>query len=65
MDLHGYDGLQLPTVRPLYGNEAPPAIGDEDMQVAAARYLNSRAWTVFGGSSEVQKNIIAKTVLRL
>jgi len=65
MDLHGYDGLQLPTARPLYGNEAPPPIGDEDAQVAAARYLNSRAWTVFGGSSEVQKNIIAKTVLRL
>ena len=65
MDLHGYDGLQLPTVRPLYGNEAPPPIGDADAQVAAARYLNSRAWTVFGGSSEVQKNIIAKTVLRL
>jgi alkylation response protein AidB-like acyl-CoA dehydrogenase len=65
MDLHGYDGLQLPTVRPLYGNEAPPPIGDTDAQVAAARYLNSRAWTVFGGSSEVQKNIIAKTVLRL
>lgn len=65
MDLHGYDGLQLPTVRPLYGNEAPPPIGDDDAQVAAARYLNSRAWTVFGGSSEVQKNIIAKTVLRL
>ncbi len=65
MDLHGYDGLQLPTVRPLYGNGAPPPIGDDDAQVAAARYLNSRAWTVFGGSSEVQKNIIAKTVLRL
>ncbi|MCW0197991.1 acyl-CoA dehydrogenase family protein [Sphingopyxis sp.] len=65
MELHGYDGLQLPTARPLYGNEAPPAIGDADAQIAAARYLNSRAWTVFGGSSEVQKNIIAKTVLRL
>ncbi len=65
MDLHGYDGLQLPTVRPLYGNAAPPPIGDPDAQIAAARFLNSRAWTVFGGSSEVQKNIIAKTVLRL
>lgn len=65
MDLHGYDGLQLPTVRPLYGNQAPPPIGDPEAQIAAARFLNSRAWTVFGGSSEVQKNIIAKTVLRL
>ena len=65
MDLHGYDGLQLPTHRPLYGNEAPPPVGDADAQVAAARYLNGRAWTVFGGSSEVQKNIIAKAVLHL
>ena len=65
MDLHGYDGLQLPTVRPLYGNEAPGPVGDAEAQIAAARYLNGRAWTVFGGSSEVQKNIIAKAVLHL
>jgi len=65
MDWHGYDGLQLPTVRPLYGNEAPAPVGDADALVAAARYLNGRAWTVFGGSSEVQKNIIAKAALHL
>lgn len=65
MDLHGYEGLQLPTVRPLYGNQAPAPVGDLGAQVAAARYLNSRGWTVFGGSSEVQKNIIAKAVLHL
>jgi alkylation response protein AidB-like acyl-CoA dehydrogenase len=29
------------------------------------RYLNNRAATIFGGSDEVQKNIIAKTVLGL
>ena len=28
-------------------------------------YLNNRASTIFGGSNEVQKNIIAKTVLGL
>jgi alkylation response protein AidB-like acyl-CoA dehydrogenase len=65
MDLHGYDGLQLPPERPLYGNEAPEPIGTREAQVSAARYLNSRAWTIFGGSNEVQKNIIAKTVLEL
>jgi alkylation response protein AidB-like acyl-CoA dehydrogenase len=36
-----------------------------DAQLAAPRYLNSRAWTIFGGSNEVQANIIAKTVLGL
>ena len=65
LDIHGYDGLQLPAERPLYGNEAPAPVGSLDAQLAAARYLNGKAWTVFGGSSEVQKNIIAKTVLQL
>ena len=65
MNLSGYDGLQLPAERPLYGNEAPEPVGTVDDQLAAGRYLNSRAWTIFGGSDEVQKNIIAKTVLRL
>jgi alkylation response protein AidB-like acyl-CoA dehydrogenase len=65
MDLFGYDGLQLPAERPLYGNEAPEPIGHRDAQLAAASYLNGRAWSIFGGSDEVQKNIIAKTVLGL
>ena len=65
MELHGLDGLQLPAERPLYGNEAPEPVGSVDAQMAAGRYLNSRAWTIFGGSDEVQKNIIAKTVLGL
>ncbi|GGB53383.1 acyl-CoA dehydrogenase family protein [Blastomonas aquatica] len=65
MEIHGLNGLQLPEERPLYGNEAPEPVGSIDAQMAAGRYLNSRAWTIFGGSDEVQKNIIAKTVLGL
>lgn len=65
MDMAGYEGLQLPLERPLYGPEALPALSDADAQGAAARYLNARAWTLFGGSDEVQKTIIAKTVLGL
>ena len=65
LDIHGYDGLQLPAQRPLYGNAAPAPIGSVEAQLSAARFLNGKAWTVFGGSSEVQKNIIAKAVLGL
>jgi alkylation response protein AidB-like acyl-CoA dehydrogenase len=65
VEIFGYDGLQLATERPLYGNESPEPIGSKAAQLAMPTYLNSRAWTIFGGSNEVQKNIIAKTVLGL
>ncbi|GGD79090.1 acyl-CoA dehydrogenase family protein [Croceicoccus mobilis] len=65
VDLFGPAGMQLPMARPLYGDNAPQALGCPRAQVAAPRYLNSRAWTIFGGTDEVQKTIIAKTVLGL
>ncbi len=65
LELLGLDALQLPLDRPLYGNEAPEPVGSEVAQVAMGKYLNNRASTIFGGSDEVQKNIIAKTVLGL
>lgn len=65
VEAFGLDGLQLATERPLYGNESPEPIGSKAAQMAMPTYLNSRAWTIFGGSNEVQKNIIAKTVLGL
>ena len=40
-------------------------VGEERFQTATATYLNNRASSVFGGAREVQKNIIAKTVLGL
>jgi acyl-CoA dehydrogenase len=36
-----------------------------DAQVAMARYLNMRAATIYGGSSEIQRNILAKAALQL
>ncbi|MBC7522617.1 MAG: acyl-CoA dehydrogenase family protein [Sandarakinorhabdus sp.] len=65
VETFGLDALQLATQRPLYGNESPEPIGSKPAQLAMPTYLNSRAWTIFGGSNEVQKNIIAKTVLGL
>jgi len=40
-------------------------VGPAYAETVTARYLNSRAASVFGGSKEVQKNIIAKAVLGL
>lgn len=65
LDAFGHAGLQLETRRPLYGNEAPEPIHSRAAQISAPRYLNSRAWTIFGGTNEVQAGIIAKTVLGL
>ncbi len=65
VDLFGYEAMQLPLERPLYGNDVPKHVGSRKAQIAMGRYLNSRAATIFGGSDEVQKNIIAKSVLGL
>jgi len=42
-----------------------PWVGPDYAETVTARYLNARAASVFGGSKEVQKNIIAKAVLGL
>ena len=42
-----------------------PPVGPAYAATPTARYLNARAATVFGGSSEVQRNILAKVALGL
>lgn len=64
-DLFGYYGLQLPLDRPLYGDGAPANVGCSAAQISLASLLNGRASTIYGGSDEVQKNIIAKRILGL
>jgi alkylation response protein AidB-like acyl-CoA dehydrogenase len=65
VDLYGDAGLQLEVARPFYGDNTPPPVHSRAAQMATPRYLNSRAWTIFGGTNEVQAGIIAKTVLGL
>ena len=37
----------------------------EEMLPVVPEYLNGRAYTIFGGSSEIQREIVAKMVLGL
>jgi alkylation response protein AidB-like acyl-CoA dehydrogenase len=44
---------------------AGPDVGPRGAAPAAARYFNNRKLSIFGGSNEIQKNIIAKMILGL
>ena len=41
------------------------AIGPADAEGSAGRYFNNRKTSIYGGSNEIQRNIIAKVVLGL
>ncbi len=57
----------LPYVRDQYVEDFPDdmRVGDGAETFAALTYFNDRKVTIFGGSNEIQKNIIAKHVLGL
>ena len=44
---------------------AMPGAGHDEAAQLAARYLNDRKTTIYGGSNEIQKNIIAQMILGL
>lgn len=60
VDVFGIAGLQLPTERPFHADDAPALAGPPEAGLASARYLNARAWSIFGGTSEIQLNLIAR-----
>jgi alkylation response protein AidB-like acyl-CoA dehydrogenase len=53
----------FPNERSLGSNEYP--VGPDYAVGAAGRYFNMRKASIYGGSNEIQRNIIAKAVLGL
>ena len=58
-----YAAVDQPTARAPGANAA--AVGPEQALTAMARYLNDRAASIYGGSNEIQRNIIAQLLLGL
>jgi alkylation response protein AidB-like acyl-CoA dehydrogenase len=60
MDVAGPYGLQFDPSRGLdHGNDF---VGFDEAASLAPNYLNTRVVTIYGGSNEIQRNIIAKTL---
>jgi len=60
-----YGSVEFVPVRPLCAPGAPSLVGTDLEAVAMPRYLNMRVASIYGGSSEVQREIIAKHVFGL
>ena len=48
-----------------YSDYAGESVGPKEAATAAANYFNYRKLSIFGGSNEIQKNIISKMILGL
>jgi acyl-CoA dehydrogenase len=64
MDVIGDDALRWMPERPIYKNLQLPQ-EEQELLAAAPRYLNARAFSIMGGTSEIQTNILAKTLVGL
>ena len=60
MDAAGLYALPFEQLETAVGGANTPSVATPDEAGAAPRYMGFRAATIFGGSTEVQKNILAK-----
>ena len=58
----GPDALVWEATRPLYSDCSDPVLDDEARPVTP-KYLNTRAFTIFGGASEIQREIISRELI--
>ena len=64
VDAIGLDALRMVPDRPLYETlQLPPE--EEEMLSTTPRYLNYRAYTILGGTTEIQTGILGKSMLGL
>ena len=64
MEVAGYDALPFVPEQFEDGFEGDP-LGEGSLAATALDYFNHRKVTIYGGSNEIQKNIICKAVLGL
>ena len=64
VDMIGDDGLVVEPMRPFDTLNHAPATPEEMLSIVPED-LNGRAYTIFGGASEIQREIIAKMLLGL
>jgi alkylation response protein AidB-like acyl-CoA dehydrogenase len=65
LDAVGYYGLVHNQDNNNYNSSNTVPIGPDYAENVAANYLNKRKTTIYGGSNEIQKNILSKMVLGL
>lgn len=65
MQIAGYGGAEMIADRPLGGAGSTRLPAFDLEAVAMPRYLNMRVASIYGGSSEIQREILAKHVLGL